>query len=535
MRVFIVGALVIGPARRAPAQPPTPPAPRSSDAARCTALARLDLERLPDAPTRITAARLVDVPAAPADVAPNDPVAVLAASPIKQYCQVTGYVAPQNKFELRLPLPSNWNHKFFFSACQGFCGAVVGAACNPGLARGYATVTTNGGHDGPPLFDGYWARNAPALQEDFAWRGTHVVTVAAKEITTHFYGLPIVHSYISGCSKGGHAVMMETQRFPLDYDGAIPVAPVYDIGTGATRALWLAQAVSDGHGGSVLSAAAAAVVHKSVLARCGAQSGVDDGMVTDPALCDWRPELIACRAVGAAADCLTPAQVSAIAKVMRRPENSKGQPAYFAAVIPGTETNWAGWLFPASADGTIRQVRMYAYAEQFMRYLAYPVARPDVDPLHFSLDSAPHFLQRAGQMYDATSLDLRAFKERGGKMVMWHGLADGSVSATGTVHYLEMLTAANHARPDDFVRLFLVPGVHHCAGGPGPDQVDALSALETWVERGVAPDVIIARHLTNGVVDRSRPVYPYPTLARYAGTGDPTQASSFVPLKPKDR
>ncbi|GAC1648233.1 MAG: tannase/feruloyl esterase family alpha/beta hydrolase [Gemmatimonadaceae bacterium] len=533
--ICILVAVVTASPRPAVAQTAPSWAVQGDVAARCASLARLDLENVPDAPTRITAAQLVEVTAAPDNAAPNNPLAVLSGSPIKWYCQVTGYVSPQNKFELRLPLPADWNNKFFFSTCKGFCGAVVGSACNASLARGYASVTTNGGHDGPPMFDGYWARNAPNLQEDFAWRGTHVVTVAAKEITARYYGRSIVHSYISGCSKGGHAVMMETQRFPQDYDGAIPIAPVYDLGTGPIRALWLAQAVSDGHGGSVLNTATAAAVHKSILATCGAQSGVDDGMVTDPISCGWRPERMACRATRTDADCLSPAQVLAIAKVMQLPVNSKGQIAYFAAILPGTETNWEGWLFPRSTDGTIRDTGMHAYAEQFMRYLAQPVTDVNVEPLRFSLDSAPRYLARASRVYDATSTDLRAFKQRGGKMVMWHGLADGSVSATGTVHYYKMLTKSMGGRVDDFVRLFLVPGVHHCAGGPGPDDLDALSALENWVEHGIAPDVIIARHLTNGVVDRSRPVYPYPTLTRYAGMGDPTQASSFVPLRPKDR
>lgn len=129
----------------------------------CAALLRLDLERLPDAPTRITGARIVAASAVPSDALVAEGSATAADHPAKSYCQVTGYVAPQNKFELRLPVPSDWNHKFFFAACKGFCGAVVGSACNPGLARGYASVTTNGGHDGPPIFDGYWALNAPSL------------------------------------------------------------------------------------------------------------------------------------------------------------------------------------------------------------------------------------------------------------------------------------------------------------------------------------------------------------------------------------
>src|SRR5262249_20113124 len=194
----------------------------------------------------------------------------------------------------RLPLSSDWNQKFFFTPCSGFCGAVFGAACNSALARGYASVTTNGGHDSGQGFDGLWAAFAPRLQEGYGWRGTHIVPIAAKASTTQSYGRPIAHSYISSCSKGGQAVLKEAQQFPEDYDGYLPIAPVYDITGRMIAGAWFAQAVSDGNGGSVLNAAAADAVHRSVLARCGAQAGVDEGFVTDPVTCDWRPEMIAC-------------------------------------------------------------------------------------------------------------------------------------------------------------------------------------------------------------------------------------------------
>lgn len=166
-----------------------------------------------------------------------------------------------------------------------------------------------------------------------------------------------------------------------------------------------------------------------------------------------------------------------------------------------------------------------------MRYMAHPTVMPAVNPLRFALDSASRVLERARRVYDATSTDLHAFRNRGGKMVMWHDLADASISATGTIHYYEALDRVEGGHAADFVRLFLVPGVHHCSGGPGPDEVDALSALENWVERGVAPEVIVARHLTDGVMDRTWPVYRYPTLTRYSGAGDPALDRSFVPFR----
>jgi feruloyl esterase len=511
-----------------PGQAATPPA--SAEAQRCAALASADFESLADAPTRVVSARLADVPA-------NDPQtpAVLNASPIRQYCQVLGYVAPQNKFELRLPLPAQWNQRFFLTPCAGFCGGVNGGACNPALARGYASLTGNGGHDGSPGFDGVWAANNPNLQEDFGWRHNHVITIAGKAITSKFYGQPIVHSYMSGCSKGGQAVLMEAQRFPEDFDGLLSIAPVYDFTGRIMAGAWYAQAVADPQRASVLNDTVAAIVQKSVLARCGAQAGVDEGLVTDPPACDWRPESIACPADKVGADCLTERQVSAITQLMRPAVNSKGQVVYAYGDIAGTATEWVGWHYgrggnPAAPGGYAN----YILHDQFLKYMADPTVRANVDSLKFDLDRGPASLERAHRIYDATSPDLRKFKARGGKLVMWHGLSDAAILATSSVAYYEAVRKfmGGRAATDDFFRLFLVPGVHHCGGGPGLTEFDALTLLENWVEKGEAPAVLMASRKENGVTERTRPIYPYPVLARYSGQGDPRQASSFVPFDP---
>ena len=516
-----------GPPQSGQAAAPQP----SADAQRCAALASADFEGLPDAPTRIMQARLVDVP--PAD--PQAPPGGLAASPIKQYCQVMGYVAPQNKFELRLPLPSQWNQRFHLTPCAGFCGAVNGNACNQTLARGYASITGNGGHDGHPAFDGVWAANNPGLQEDFAWRHNHVITVAGKAITTKFYGQPIARSYMTGCSKGGHAVLMEAQRFPEDFDGLLPIAPVYDLTGRIMAGAWNAQAVSDEHQGSVLNNAVAEAVQKSVLARCGAQAGVDEGLVTDPASCDWRPEMVACSSNKTDSGCLTPRQVAAIKKIMGPAVNAKGEVIYGYPDIAGTATEWAGWHYGRGGNPAApRAFANYGLHEQFLKYMADPTVRTNVDPLKFDLNRDPASLARARKLYDASSYDLRAFKARGGKMLMWHGLSDAAILATSSVGYYQGVEKlmGGRAQTQDFFRLFLVPGVHHCAGGPGLTDFDALTLLENWVEKGQAPDVMIASRKVNGVTERTRPIYPYPVLARYLGQGDAKQASSFGPVDP---
>jgi feruloyl esterase len=521
--------------RQAVGQPP------ASDEQRCSALMQLDLEG-GAGPARTTGARMIEVPASGLDAPPTSVSGFgrrdAAGRRILKYCSVTGYVAPQNKFELRLPLRADWNHKFFFTACGGFCGAVNGAACTPALERGYAAVTSNGGHDSGAGFDGAWAANAPNLQEDFAWRSTHVVTLAAKAVTAHFYGESIAHAYMSGCSKGGQAVLMEAQRFPEDFDGVMPVAPVYDYtGRSVIAAAWFAQAVSDGHGGSVLTPAAAETVHRSVLQRCGAQAGIDEGLVTDPAQCEWRPSMAACTPGVESDACLSPKQVRAIERLMTPPINSRGDILYSYPYVPGTETEWAGWNFAAIRVGRpFPEFGNFRVADQYLKYLADERVRRNVDPLTFNFDRDPATLSRARTLYDATSPNLTSFKARGGKLLMWHGLADSGIIATSSIGFYESVAAVmGRKQTDEFFRLFLVPGVHHCGGGPGLVEFDALTALEQWVEHGQAPEQLIASRSNAGVIERSRPVYPYPVLARYSGSGDAKNASSFVPQRVTER
>jgi hypothetical protein len=500
----------------------------TEDARRCSALTSLELQTLRDAPTRVVTARLVDVPPPPGSASPRSGAALLAASAIKQYCQVTGYVAPQNKFELRLPIPSQWNEKLFFVPCAGFCGGVNGNVCNNSLSRGYASVTNNGGHDGAPGFDGTWGANAPNLQEDFAWRSSHVVTLAAKAITTGYYGRPIKRSYISGCSKGGHAVLMELQRFPQDYDGAIVAAPVYNWIGQMIGSATFASAVHDGSGKFLLDSSTVGAIHQSVLARCGSQSGVAEPFVSEPLSCDWRADMLACSA-SKGPMCLTPAQVAAVSKVMRPAADSRGR-ALYSPQLPGAESDWGGWFYSRDSARSIRTIAHFGASQQFSSFMAHPTAR-DVDPLKLTIDQMAAALSSARALYDATNPDLSAFKGRGGKVLMWHGLSDGAVPAGASINYYDRVAAHFGGRQtiDGFFRLFLVPGVHHCAGGPGPDNVDTIAAIENWVERGVAPSELIARRFVQGVEERSRPVYPYPTVARYSGSGDPLSASSFVP------
>lgn len=513
------------------------------DAQKCASLANLSLQDAAGGPALITSARLVEVPASGLERWVVNPSgygssAALRTSRIHRYCDVVGYVAPQNKFEIKLPLPKDWNENFFFHACGGFCGHVDRDALNLSLVRGYASVTGNGGHDSAVGFDGIWAANAPELQEDFGWRSNHVITLIAKLITTQYYGKPIKRSYMAGNSKGGEAVLLEAQKFPEDFDGLLPSAPVYDYtGRNTVAAAWFAQAVNDGHGGSVIDDASALAVRKSVLQHCGAQAGVEEGLVTDPPSCRWQPEMIACPPGNSAPDCLNEKQVAAIKRLMSPAVNSKDQVIWAYPYIPSTETEWRGWNYPASPGPAYPP--MFANMElpsQFLRYFVDEKARTSGDALTFDFDRDAANLARSRRIYDATSPDLRTFEARGGKILLWHGWADGAIAATSSIGYYEsvMKFMGGRTQTEDFFRLFLVPGVHHGGGGPGLTEFDALTALENWVEKGQVPEKLIACRSTNGVVERCRPVFPYPIQAHYSGKGDPKQPDNFVPFDPSN-
>lgn len=511
------------------------------EAQRCAALATFDLEEAPGGPALVTSARMVAVPPTGLERWILTPSGFGSAADntggrIKTYCDVTGYVAPQNKFELKLPPPKDWNQNFFFYACGAFCGTVFGDAPNLGLARGYASATGNGGHDSAWGFDGVWAANAPELQEDFGWRSNHVVTLAAKIITTRYYGKPIKYSYMAGGSKGGQAVLLEAQRFPQDFDGLLASAPVYDYtGRNTYAAAWFAQAIRDGRGGSLLNAAE--VVHKSVLEHCGAQDGVEEGVVIDPPSCKWQPEMVACKAGRDGPDCLARKQVAAVKRLMAPVTNSKGEVLYAYPYIPGTETMWAGWnYFGAPRPGITPRLANMELPAQYGKYLLDEKIRKNEDALTFDFDRDPATFTRARRIYDATSFDLREFKARGGKLLVWHGWADGAIMATSSIGYYRGVLEFMGGRKQiaDFFRLFLVPGVHHSGGGTGFTEFDAMSALENWVEKGQPPDKLIACRSSQDIAARCRPIFPYPVLARYSGKGDPRQAESFLAFDPTE-
>lgn len=500
----------------------------------CAALRALNLEDLAGAQTRIVSAQVVKVPAQGLTQPSRVMNQQINPQAVSEYCEVKGYVAPQHQFELRMPVAADWNGKFFFSACAGFCGTVEGTACNAGLAFGYAAATSNGGHYSAPGFDGLWAANDPDAQKDFAYSGTHNVTIAAKAIIKAHYGSGPKRSYAAGCSKGGQAVLMEAVRFPEDYDGIIPVAPVYDYtGTSVIKACWVAQANDNGRGGVLIDDAATDLIHQAVLAACDETDGAKDGVVGDPLSCTWKPADLLCKEGTSDGKCLNAAQVAALTKLYSAPTDKRGKKLFPTGSTPGAEIGeWKAWMNGFMGGKSIN----YRVAEQYLRYLTFEKSPGPLayDPLKFNFDRDPPKLKRARSVYDVTNADLRRFKARGGKVLMWHGWADSGIPAYSSIdYYLRVLKlVGSREGTESFFRLFFLPGVTHCGGGDGADQLDALAILDAWVEQGKAPDMITTTKTEKGSVTRTRPVYPYPKVAKYSGSGDVNDPANWKAVDP---
>jgi feruloyl esterase len=448
------------------------------------------------------------------------------------YCRVTGVVAPQVKFEVRLP--DAWNGKYQGVGNGALAGYLNVPAMEKAVARGYATASTDTGHVGSPI-DGAWALGRPDLVEDFGHRAIHVTTVAAKAIVAAYYGTPPARSYFAGCSTGGRQALMAAQRYPDDFDGIVAGAPAAYMTRLTAASNWVSQVAHDDPA-SRIPAAKLPAIAAAVLAQCDGRDGVVDGLVSDPPRCRFDPKVLRC--AGAETDaCLTEAQIVTLTKLYDGPRTSKGRriyPGYPPGGEIGTGTDpgpisepniggWEAWIV-GEQPGIAHFIQ-----DAFFRFLAFEDPAWDWRTFDFDTDVA-RIEAKLGPAMDAVDPDLRPFRNRGGRLLLFHGWSDPAIPATATIEYYQRLTRrmGGKKRTRKFARLFLAPGMQHCAGGPGPNVFDAIGALETWVEQGRAPAQLVATHATDGVVDRTRPLCPYPEVAHWNGRGDVDDAASFT-------
>jgi feruloyl esterase len=317
---------------------------------------------------------------------------------------------------------------------------------------------------------------------------------------------------------------MEAQRYPGDYDGIVAGDPTADF-TRLTLGgrLWEAiQTLKDPT--HYIPASKIPAIAAATVAACDGLDGVKDGIIDDPRHCRFDPATIQCKPGADSDNCLTQGQVAAVNAIYAGSTNAKGE-RIFPGYLPGGELGPGGWATYVSgtAPGKASQL---LYASGFVRGMV--KEDPNYDPLSFDFDKdMPAAIAKLSHIIDATSPDLAAFKARGGRLIQYHGWSDPGVSPRFSTEYYARVTQ-KMGDPSDFYRLFMVPGMQHCVGGPGPDRFDALAALEQWVEHGKPPAGIVAAHMTNGVADRTRPLCPYPEVAHWDGSGDTDKAESFT-------
>ena len=464
--------------------------------------------------------------------------AVAATGEVPQHCRVTGVIAPEVAFEIHLP--DRWNRRVYMTGNGGLAGDALDGPVNAeraaALANGFVTVRTNTGHDARKEPSGSFVLSNPEKAIDYAYRAVHVTAEAAKKIATDYYARPIAFSYWNSCSNGGRQGLLEAQRFPDDFDGIVANAPWVDQTGFTVGAMWNQKAITD----TPLPPAKLNIVAASAMAKCDAVDGLKDGLIDDPRKCTFDParDVPACRAGADAPDCLTAAEAAAVGKIYSGP-TSNGK-TFFPGFMVGSEavntapngtlaSGWVNTIVPAQAGAKPADFNL---AEGVMRYLILDPPQATYDAMTFDFDRDTRLVERWSRLADAKETDLSRFRESGGKLIMTYGWADTILQPMMGVNYYEAVMARNGRDTAGFARLFMMPGVAHCGGGIGPDRIDAVTAVIDWVEKDKAPDSLLASKVTGGTVVRTRPLCPYPQVARYKGQGSIDDAANFSCVAP---
>jgi feruloyl esterase len=422
------------------------------------------------------------------------------------------------KSELWMPALSSWTGRFLAVGSGGNSGSIQYAAMSSGLTSGYATLSTDNGHQGN---DQGYAVGHPEKVIDFGHRAQAVTAVAGKALTQAFYEEPAKKSYWLGCSQGGGKGMMQSQRYPENFDGIVAGSPVFDWVGSQFAAAWVSvKGMRDP--GLWVPREKLLAIHSAVLAACDSKDGLTDGLIQQPQRCNFDPAAMACPAGTDNNACLTPGQVTSMQRYyapVTRPDGSQ----IYAGYAPGSEGN-SLWLGATAPNGNWAGFWPNVVYENPVYSI---VASLNVDT-DFDYNNAK---AKLAQHYDAVSTDLMAFSDRGSKLLIWHGYNDSAVSAYHTQNYVDAVIARYGAvHTSQFMKTFFVPGVNHCGGGegPAPDQMQMLDQMVDWVEKGVAPVSVLGTHRTGSVVDRTMPICAYPQVARYKGSGDSKDATNFV-------
>ncbi len=492
--------------------------PRAAAQQSCESLASL---KIPNA--TITSATAINPPPDLTIPLPPSPIGPASTLTISQpFCRVVAFSAPTNdshiSFEVWLPVVARWNGKFEAVGNGGFIGQIGYGALAAALNRGYAAASTDTGHASGN--DESWALGHPEKLVDWSYRAVHEMTVDSKLVIEAFYGKPAKLAYWNGCSTGGKQGLTEAQRYPADFDGIVAGAPanyITHLQAGGVYTSWVR--LKDGENASgFIPSAKFPVLHKAVLDACDAKDGVMDGIIADPRRCHFDPKTIECPDADGPA-CLTAAQVNTARLIYAGAKYSDGK-QIFPGFEPGSELLWA----PPNAGPVTNTIGV-----GFFRFMVFD--NPNWDFTTFDVDRDTRTAdQKLGSIVNAINPDLKAFQQHGGKMIMYHGWADQAIQPENSINYYESVVPAmgGQQKTQEFLRLFMVPGMTHCQGGVGPNVFDPLTAVEEWRENNSAPEKIIATHSTSGAIDNTRPLCPYPQAAIYKGSGNTTDAANFV-------
>jgi feruloyl esterase len=485
-----------------------------ADGASCDALTKLTLPNTTMTSAQPVPAGTFTVPGSGPTPPPNAP----RFDNLPAFCRVAATLTPSPdsaiKIEVWMPA-TGWNGKFQGVGNGGWSGAISYGPLAAALRRGYAAASTDTGHSGG---SGSFALGHPEKLIDFGYRAVHEMTVQAKAIVAAFYGNGPRLSYWTGCSSGGKQGLKEAQRFPADYDGIVAGAPANFWTHLSAGDLWTGIATLKDPA-SYIPKEKYPLIHKAALDACDALDGVKDGLIEDPMRCRFDPKTLLCTGDDGPA-CLTAAQVEAAKKIYAGAKNPRTGHEIFPGLEPGSELGWA----PLAGGPDPLPI----VADHF-KYVVFKDPNWDFRTLNLDRDVELADTTDNG-LLNATDPNLKKFFDRRGKILLYHGWNDQLIAPRNTINYYNTVLAATGgpAKAADSVRLFMVPGMAHCAGGEGTSSFDALSAVEQWVENGKAPNEIIASHLSAGVADRTRPLCVYPQVAQYKGTGSIDDAANFV-------
>jgi feruloyl esterase len=494
-RVLFVAAVLLSPSRALAA---------------CADLARAVLPT-----TTVTNATIVAAGTFKPSAGPGATAANYARLP--EFCRVAATLRPSADSDIKIEvwLPAAlWNGKFQAIGNGGWAGSIPYPQMAAALADGYATAGTDTGHTGGTAA---FAVGHPEKVIDLGYRAVHEMTVQAKALINSFYGRAQQFSIWNGCSQGGRQGITAAVRYPADFDGVIAGAPAVNWMNLHAGRMAANRAANRSEAGTI-PPDKYALVHNAAIAACDLNDGVKDGLIENPLSCRFDPKVLQCTGTDAAT-CLTPPQLESVRALYAPVLDPKTGQEILPGLAPGSEM---GWAVAASA-------RPVNTALEAFKYLVF--ANPNWDPATFNAATDIERTLRAdsNDVLNSSSTDLKAFFDRGGKLLMYHGWSDAQVTPLNSINYFQKIVSRFGPRvANTSIQLYMVPGMSHCFGGPGTDVFNKVAALEQWMLAGTAPERIPASHVTNGVVDRTRPLCALGRVAKWTGSGSTDDAANFA-------